>query len=112
MAAPSHRRRAVPARTPALPSGNVDLHNQHHPHPSLPHHAPPPSPDNTELFVEPMMGTPFSIFVEKDVPDREEIVRLIEVGADLAFHTSRLPSVAETRRHRRHGLQHRTIHPR
>ena len=112
MAAPSQRRRAVPARTPALPSGNVELHTQHHPPPSLPHHAPPPAQDNPDLFVDLMLGAPLSMFVEKDVPDRDEIVRLIEVGIDLVSHDPRLPSVAETWRRRRHGLQHRTIHPR
>lgn len=112
MAAPSHRRRAVPARTPALAAGNVELHTQHHPHPSLPQHAPPPAQDNPGLFVDLMMGAPLSIFVEKDVPDRDEIVRLIEVCLDLTRHGPRSPYVAETWRRRRHGLQHRTIHTR
>lgn len=111
MAAPSHRRRAVPARTPALPTGNVELHAQHHPHPSVPHHAPPPPQDNPELFVDLMMGAPLSIFVEKDVPDRDEIVRLIEVCVDLARYDTRSPSVTETWRRRRHGLQHCALHP-
>lgn len=34
-----------------------------------------------ELFLEPMMGTPLAIYVEKDVPDRDAIVELISVSA-------------------------------
>jgi hypothetical protein len=34
-----------------------------------------------ELFLEPMMGTPLAIYVEKDVSDREALVELITVRA-------------------------------
>lgn len=34
---------------------------------------------NNELFLEPMMGTPLSFFLEKDVPDREKLIELITV---------------------------------
>lgn len=33
-----------------------------------------------ELFLEPMMGTPLAIYVEKDVEDRDAIVDLITVS--------------------------------
>ena len=36
---------------------------------------------NDELFLEPMMGTPLAIYVEKDVSDREEIAELITVSS-------------------------------
>ncbi|KAG9106272.1 hypothetical protein FRC07_008890, partial [Ceratobasidium sp. 392] len=68
------RRRAGATRTPNA-SGSV------HAHVAVPQQpVPPPAPqnENPELFVDPMMGAPLQIFVEKDVPDREEIVRLIE----------------------------------
>jgi hypothetical protein len=32
------------------------------------------------LFIDPMMGTPLPIYVDKDVEDRENIVRLITVS--------------------------------
>jgi len=48
---------------------------------------PPPSvldqvPDNNaaqELFIDPMLGTPLAIYIEKDVEDREILVDLINV---------------------------------
>ena len=33
-----------------------------------------------DLFLEPMMGTPLAIYVEKDVVDRDAIVELITVS--------------------------------
>ena len=33
-----------------------------------------------DLFLEPMMGTPLAIYVEKDVPDRDAVVELITVS--------------------------------
>lgn len=35
---------------------------------------------NDELFLEPMMGTPLAIYVEKDVQDRDTIVDIISVS--------------------------------
>jgi hypothetical protein len=32
-----------------------------------------------DLFLEPMMGTPLAIYIEKDVPDRDTIVELVTV---------------------------------
>lgn len=37
---------------------------------------------NNELFLEPMMGTPLQIYIEKDVPDRDQLVELITVSSD------------------------------
>lgn len=33
-----------------------------------------------DLFLEPMMGTPLAIYVEKDVQNRDSIVELITVS--------------------------------
>ena len=35
---------------------------------------------NNELFLEPMMGMPLSLYVDKDVPEREKLVDLITVS--------------------------------
>lgn len=35
---------------------------------------------NDELFLEPMMGTPLAIYVEKDVEDRDNLVSIITVS--------------------------------
>lgn len=35
---------------------------------------------NDDLFLEPMMGTPLAIYVEKDVEDRDTIVTMITVS--------------------------------
>ena len=40
---------------------------------------------NDELFLEPMMGTPLQIYIEKDVEDRDDLVDLITVGRVLWF---------------------------
>lgn len=34
-----------------------------------------------DLFLEPMMGSPLAIYIEKDVPDRDPIVELVTVRA-------------------------------
>jgi glycerate-2-kinase len=39
--------------------------------------------DLIELFTDPMLGTPLSIYVEKDVENRDEVVALI--GVSLLF---------------------------
>lgn len=38
---------------------------------------------NNELFLEPMMGTPLAIFIEKDVVDRDQLVEVISVSLPL-----------------------------
>ncbi|KAB5594686.1 hypothetical protein CTheo_1833 [Ceratobasidium theobromae] len=57
--------------------------------------APPaPPPENPELFVDLMMGAPLSIYVEKDVPGRDDIVRLIEKhGGIVATAYSTVPYI-------------------
>ncbi|KAF8741224.1 BRCT domain, a BRCA1 C-terminus domain, partial [Rhizoctonia solani] len=45
------------------------------PHPPVQHVA---ANDNPELFVDLITGAPLSMYVEKDVPGRDEIIRLIE----------------------------------
>ncbi|KAF6763173.1 hypothetical protein DFP72DRAFT_874916 [Ephemerocybe angulata] len=32
---------------------------------------------NPELFIDPMLGTPLAVYIEKDVEDKEELVRLV-----------------------------------
>lgn len=34
----------------------------------------------SDLFLEPMMGTPLTIYIEKEVEDRDTLVELITVG--------------------------------
>ena len=60
------------------------------PHPSQPQHPiSPPDVDehgaDDELFVDPLMGTPLAIYVEKDVDNRDEIVELIMVRNEPTF---------------------------
>lgn len=33
-----------------------------------------------DLFLEPMMGTPLALYIEKDVEDREELVSMVIVS--------------------------------
>lgn len=56
-------------------------------HPPPIHPTPPAEntePDdpnvNKELFLDPMLGTPLAIYIEKDVDDKDEISRLIIVS--------------------------------
>ncbi|CAA7260587.1 unnamed protein product [Cyclocybe aegerita] len=57
----SNRRAAQP---PPAPQTNHDLHNDD---PNI----------NTELFVDPMLGTALAVYIEKDVEDKELISQLI-----------------------------------
>ncbi|CAE6535410.1 unnamed protein product [Rhizoctonia solani] len=60
-------------------------------HPQVQHVA---ANDNPELFVDLMMGAPLSIYVEKDVPGRDEIVRSIEKhGGVVATAYSTVPYI-------------------
>ena len=58
---------------------------QHPPQPqnAVVHGGAPPGADepnvNDELFLDPLMGTPLAIYVEKDVENRQEVVDLILV---------------------------------
>ncbi|KAG6337095.1 hypothetical protein ID866_2006 [Astraeus odoratus] len=42
---------------------------------------------NSDLFLEPMMGTPLAVYIEKDVDERESLVELITVR----MHTPAYP---------------------
>ena len=60
------------------------------PHPSQPQHpiSPPDVDDHgadDEVFVDPLIGTPLAIYVEKDVINRDEIVELIMVRNEPTF---------------------------
>jgi hypothetical protein len=33
-----------------------------------------------DLFLEPMMGTPLNVYIEKEVEDRDALVELVTVG--------------------------------
>lgn len=35
---------------------------------------------NPELFIDPMLGTPLAMYIEKDVEDRETVAGVITVG--------------------------------
>lgn len=35
---------------------------------------------NAELFLEPMMGTPLAMYIEKDVTDRDQLVEIVTVS--------------------------------
>lgn len=35
---------------------------------------------NSELFIDPMLGTPLAMYIEKDVEDRETVAGVITVG--------------------------------
>ncbi|KAG8726545.1 hypothetical protein FRC12_023299, partial [Ceratobasidium sp. 428] len=87
----SRRRAGGTSRTPNASNTSV------HAHVAVPQHpVPPPVPqnENPELFVDLMMGAPLQIFVEKDVPDRDEIVRLIEKhGGVVASAYSTVPYI-------------------
>src|ERR1700685_3099383 len=39
---------------------------------------------NEELFLEPMMGTPLAMYIEKDVQDRDVLVDIITVSIRVA----------------------------
>lgn len=43
---------------------------------------------NEDLFVDLMMGQPLSLYVDKDVEDREKVVGLIEVGYSYSRRTN------------------------
>jgi hypothetical protein len=45
----------------------------------------PPPRIHDDLFLEPMMGTPLAIFIEKDVPDRDQLVHLVSVSSASFF---------------------------
>jgi len=49
---------------------------------------------NRELFLEPMMGTPLQMYIEKDVQDRDDLIDLITVrrvfsSPDISFPRAR-----------------------
>jgi hypothetical protein len=44
---------------------------------------PPPADEpnvNAELFLDPMLGTPLAVYIEKDVERRDELVQLVTVS--------------------------------
>lgn len=47
---------------------------------------------NKELFLDPMLGTPLAIFIEKDVENKDDLSQLIIVG-----HIESLSSGADLR---------------
>jgi hypothetical protein len=51
---------------------------RHHAHTH--HNADAVEPANANLFIDPMMGAPLAIYIEKDVPDKDAIAELIVVG--------------------------------
>jgi hypothetical protein len=44
------------------------------------HSGPSNDPNvNNELFIDPMLGTPLAVYIEKDVEEKDELVRLVTV---------------------------------
>ena len=75
--------------------------------------SPPPNdPHNNALFLEPLMGTPLTIYIEKDVDDRDDLVDLIAVSVLHLPHRSSGPiaGLTETRRRRLSHSQQHSIH--
>ncbi len=57
-------------------------------HPPQPQNVSPPLDEQNsedELFLDPLMGTPLAIYVEKDVENRDEIVELVSVCHPRAY---------------------------
>ena len=71
--APARRSRRDHAQVPPQPQST-----------GIPAPADEQSP-NDELFLDPLMGTPLSIYVEKDVDNREDVVDLIQVCSVLVL---------------------------
>lgn len=61
-----------PRRVQAAPPQSQNTQNEHQDQQEFP-----------ALFIDPMMGTPLPIYVDKDVEDRENVVRLITVSIGL-----------------------------
>ena len=38
---------------------------------------------NNELFIDPMLGTPLAVYIEKDVEEKDELVRLVTVSCPI-----------------------------
>jgi len=69
---------------------------------------------NNDLFLEPMMGTPLTVYIEKDVEERESLVQLISVRIPPPLDILILirdPLSPETRRGRFPWLQWYPLHP-
>lgn len=47
--------------------------------------APEDGTVDAELFIDPMLGTPLAIYIEKDVADRDNLVEIITVREDAAY---------------------------
>ncbi|KAG5641274.1 hypothetical protein DXG03_005586 [Asterophora parasitica] len=64
----------APARPSVRHAPHLDQNNIHRP----PGHEPEPDPNvNSELFIDPMLGSPLAMYVEKDVEDKDTLVALI-----------------------------------
>lgn len=75
---------------------------------------PPSSNDDlSELFLDPMLGTPLAMYVEKDVQERDVIIGLITVGR-VAYFLEPLITILhlEAWRKRRSWVQRSAIHTR
>lgn len=72
----------APARSSARRAhGHHDVRHLHNVHPQPIVVAPEPAISKDDIFLEPMMGTPQAIYVEKDVDNRDHIVELITVSS-------------------------------
>jgi len=48
-------------------------------------HAQPDDNFSGDLFIDPMLGSPLAIYIEKDVNDKDDIAQLIVVSPFLSF---------------------------
>ncbi len=90
---------------------------QQHPHQVQQHLQVQPQVESNEppveIFVDPAMGTPLPIWVEKDVQNHDLIVQLIKVSAIWTLPMSESQTIcSETRRSDIRKLQHSPLHPR
>lgn len=75
--------------------------NQHEQSVSLRSAQSDPSPvedgsSGSDLFIEPMMGTPLTVYIEKEVEDRDTLVELILVGHPSISYSPLLTFVRNT----------------
>ncbi|KAG8933362.1 hypothetical protein FRC01_009687 [Tulasnella sp. 417] len=98
---PIHQHHVPPHHQHPPPAPPIPQHYHHHPI-----HIPPTSgpiqnattqsdtSEGSEIFVDPAMGTPLGVYVEKDVPNHDLIVSLVKKhGGNLSSNYSSVPYV-------------------
>lgn len=84
-------------------------------------HTQPDDNFSDDLFIDPMLGSPLAIYIEKDVNDKDDIAQLIVVSPSLSFSLCLSTCVStplcsytysEAWRHRLARLQRCALHTR